>query len=218
MGVGGLLRAWRRRRRLSQLSLALETGMSARHLSFVETGRSRPSREVVLQLAERLDVPLRERNVLLLAAGYAPAYRRTALEAGEMAPVRDALELILSGHEPFPAVVLDRWWDLVSANRAARAILTEGLGPELLAPPVNLLRVVLHPDGLASRIANLAQYSAHLLDRVHHRPTSPATPSWPRSTTSSVATRGSAPSRPPSWTPPVSCSSPSSFAGARAES
>jgi transcriptional regulator with XRE-family HTH domain len=169
VGVGRLLQGWRRRRRLSQLSLALETGLSARHLSFVETGRTRPSREVVLRLAERLEVPLRERNVLLLAAGYAPIYRRTALDATEMAPLRQTLDQILARHEPFPAVVLDRCWDLVSANQAARAILTGGLGPELLRPPVNILRGFLHPEGLAPRIANLREYSAHLLDRVHQQ-------------------------------------------------
>jgi transcriptional regulator with XRE-family HTH domain len=165
-GVGGLLREWRRRRRLSQLDVALGAAVSARHLSFVETGRSRPSRELVLHLAERLDVPLRERNDLLLAAGFAPVYRQTDLDAEEMAPVREALERILAGHEPFPAVVVNRRWDLVSANRAALAILGEGVAPELLAPPLNTLRVCLHPDGLAPRIVNLAQYSAHLLDHL----------------------------------------------------
>jgi transcriptional regulator with XRE-family HTH domain len=169
VGVGPLLRGWRRRRRLSQLTLALETGLSTRHLSFVETGRIRPGREVLLRLADRLEVPLRERNVLLLAAAYAPIYRRTALDATEMAPVRDALEQILAGNEPFPAVVIDRRWELVSANRAATAVLTEGLEPELLAPPPSILRVLLHPDGLAPRIANLPEYSAHLLDRVRQQ-------------------------------------------------
>src|SRR2546426_4922964 len=118
-GVGGLLRDWRQRRRLSQLDLAVEAEVSARHLSFVETGRSRPSRELLLHLAEHLDVPLRERNALLLAAGYAPIYHETPLTADEMAPVRHALEKILASHEPFPALVVDRHWDLVSANQAA---------------------------------------------------------------------------------------------------
>src|SRR4051812_46071626 len=149
-GVGGLLRDWRQRRRLSQLDLAVEAEVSPRHLSFVETGRSRPSRELLLHLAEHLDVPLRERNALLLAAGYAPVYQQTSLDAPEMAPVRDALDKILTGHEPFPAVVVDRRWDLVSANGPAMAILTDGVAPELLVPPVNALRVSLHPDGLAS--------------------------------------------------------------------
>jgi transcriptional regulator with XRE-family HTH domain len=167
-GVGGLLRDWRRRR-LTQLDVALEAAVSARHLSFVETGRSRPSRELVLHLAEHLDVPLRERNALLLAAGYAPVYRQTALDATEMAPVRDALDRILAGHEPFPALVVDRRWDLVSGNRPAMGILAGGVAPELLVPPVNTLRVCLHPDGLAPRIVNLAEYGAHLLDRLHRQ-------------------------------------------------
>jgi transcriptional regulator with XRE-family HTH domain len=165
-GVGPLLRDWRRHRRLSQLDLAVEAEVSARHLSFVETGRSRPSRELVLHLAEHLDVPLRDRNSLLLAAGYAPVYRETSLDANEMAPVRDAIDKILTGHEPFPAVVVDRRWDLVSGNRPAMAILTEGVAPQLLEPPVNTLRVSLHPDGLARRIRNFGEYSAHLVHRI----------------------------------------------------
>src|ERR1700730_5200422 len=140
-----MLRDWRRHRRLSQLDLAIEAEVSTRHLSFVETGRSRPSRELLLHLAEHLDVPLRERNSLLLAAGYAPAYRQTSLDDTEMAPVRDAIDKILAGHEPFPVVVVDRRWDLVSGNRPAMLILTEGVAPELLEPPVNTLRVSLHP-------------------------------------------------------------------------
>jgi transcriptional regulator with XRE-family HTH domain len=165
-GVGDLLRDWRQRRRRSQLDLAVEAEVSARHLSFVETGRSKPSRELLLHLAEHLDVPLRERNALLLAAGYAPVYPERPLDAGDMAPVRAALDKILAGHEPFPAVIVDRHWDLVSANAPALAVLTEGVAAELLAPPVNALRVSLHPDGLAPRIANLAEYSAHLLVRL----------------------------------------------------
>src|SRR2546423_7842101 len=167
--VGGLLRAWRQQRRLSQLDLAVEADVSPRHLSFVETGRSRPSRELLLHLAEHLDVPLRDRNTLLLAAGFAPAYRETGLDAGEMAPVRDALEKILASHEPFPAIIVDRRWNLVSGNRPAMAVLTDGVAAELLAPPVNALRVSLHPDGLAPRIANLAEYSGHLLSRLHRQ-------------------------------------------------
>jgi transcriptional regulator with XRE-family HTH domain len=163
--LGTLLRDWRRRRRLSQLDLALEAGVSARHLSFLETGRSRPSREMVLHLAERLDVPLRDRNNLLLAAGFAPAFGERGLEAPELAPVRDAIGLVLAGHEPYPAVVVDRWWDLVAAN-ASVALFTEGVAPELLEPPVNVLRLALHPDGTAPRIANLAELRAHLLDRL----------------------------------------------------
>jgi transcriptional regulator with XRE-family HTH domain len=166
-GAGPLLREWRRRRRLSQLDLSVEAEVSARHLSFVETGRSKPSRELLLHLAEHLDVPLRDRNALLLAAGYAPDYRETPLEAAEMAPVRDALDRILAGHEPFPAVIVDRRWTLVAANGPALAVLTEGVAPELLEPPVNTLRVSLHPNGIAPRIANLAEYGAHLLTLVH---------------------------------------------------
>ena len=165
-GAGGLLREWRRRRRLSQLELSLEAAVSARHLSFVETGRAKPSRELLLHLAAHLDVPLRERNALLLAAGYAPLYRESALDGEEAAPVRAALEAILSGHEPYPAVVVDRRWDLVSANRPALGILSDGVAPALLGPPANALRVTLHPEGLAPRIVNLGQYSAHLLERL----------------------------------------------------
>jgi transcriptional regulator with XRE-family HTH domain len=165
-GVGPLLRDWRQRRRRSQLDLASEAEVSPRHLSFVETGRSRPSRELLLHLADHLDVPLRERNTLLLAAGYAPSYHQTAMDAVEMQPVRDALDKILAGHDPYPAVVVDRRWDLVTANTAALTILSEGIAPELLTPPVNAMRVSLHPDGLASRIVNFEEYSDHLLTRL----------------------------------------------------
>ena len=164
-GVGPLLRDWRTRRRRSQMELALDAEVSARHLSFVETGRSRPSRELVLHLAEHLEVPLRERNALLLAAGYAPAYAERALGDDAMAPVRDALERLLKGHEPFPAVAVDRQWELVAGNGPAIAML-EGVATELLAPPANTLRISLHPDGLAPRIENLAEYSSHLLGLV----------------------------------------------------
>ena len=150
--VGDLLRDWRRRRRLSQLDVSLDAAVSARHLSFVETGRSKPSRELVLHLAEHLDVPLRERNALLLAAGYAPAYGETPLDAEAMAPVRAALDKVLAGQRPTRRVIVDRRWDLVTANAPALAILAEGVAPELLAPPANTLRVCLHPDGLAPRI------------------------------------------------------------------
>jgi transcriptional regulator with XRE-family HTH domain len=166
-GVGQLLKDWRQRRRVSQLDLALEAEVSARHLSFVETGRSRPSRELLLHLAEHLDVPLRERNALLLAAGYAPVYRETPLDAEAMAPVQRALDKVLASHEPFPAVIVDRHWDIVSINRPGVDILTEGVSAELLAPPANALRISLHPEGLAPRIANLIEYSDHLLTRLH---------------------------------------------------
>lgn len=164
--VGDLLREWRERRRRSQLDLALDTEISTRHLSFVETGRSKPSRELVLHLAEHLDVPLRERNALLLAAGYAPAYPERSLEDEAMAPVRDAVDQILTGHEPFPAIVVDQRWDLVAANTPAMAAMTAGVDPALLAAPVNTLRLCVHPDGLAPRIVNFAQYSGHLLTRL----------------------------------------------------
>jgi len=167
--VGDLLRDWRQRRRLSQLDLALEAQVSARHLSFVETGRSQPSRELVIDLAEQLEVPLRERNVMLLAAGYAPVYRETPLDTQEMAPVRQALDRLLGGHEPFPAVVTDRRWDLISANRPAQALLSGGVAPDLLDPPINTLRVTLHPGGLAPRIVNFAEYSAHLMEQLHRQ-------------------------------------------------
>ena len=168
-GVGTLLRDWRRQRHLSQLDLAGTAEVSTKHLSFVETGRAKPSRELVLHLAEHLDVPLRERNTLLLAAGYAPVYQQTSLDAEEMTPVRDALDRILQSHEPFPAIVVDRRWDLVAANAPALMILTDGVAPALLAPPANALRVSLHPDGLGPRIRNLGPYGAHILQRLHRQ-------------------------------------------------
>jgi transcriptional regulator with XRE-family HTH domain len=167
-GVGPLLRDWRRRRRLSQLDLALEAGVSARHLSFVETGRSRPSADMVLQLAEQLDVPLRNRNQLLLAAGHAPVFEQHDLEDPEMAPVRRAIDLILDGHDPYPAVVIDRAWEMLGANRAV-ALLIAGVAPDLLKPPVNVLRLSLHPDGVAPRIVNLGEWRGHLLDRLERQ-------------------------------------------------
>jgi transcriptional regulator with XRE-family HTH domain len=167
--VGSLLRDWRRRRHLSQLDVAVGAEVSHRHLSFVETGRSKPSRELVLHLAEHLDVPLRERNDLLLAAGYAPLYGRTSLDAAAMAPVRAALDKILAGHEPYPAVVVDRRWDLVSANPSALRILASGVSATLLQPPANVLRISLHPDGMAPRILNFDEYAGHLVDRLHRQ-------------------------------------------------
>ena len=166
--AGQLIRAWRMRRRMSQLDLASTAGVSARHLSFVETGRSRPSRAMVLHLAENLDVPLRERNPLLLAAGYAPTYQATDFAAPEMASVRDAVERLLAAHDPYPAILVDRRWELVSANAAA-AVLVDGVAPELLAPPCNVLRTSLHPQGLAPRIINLAQWSAHIIDNLRRQ-------------------------------------------------
>lgn len=163
--IGDHLREWRQRRRLSQLDLALDAEISARHLSFLETGRSRPSREMVLRLAERLEVPLRERNQLLLAAGYAPAYPQRPLADPVLGPARAAVEAILTGHEPYPALAVDRHWQLVAANRAVAPLLA-GSAAALLAPPVNVLRLSLHPDGLAPRIANLPEWHAHVLARL----------------------------------------------------
>ncbi|QEC49009.1 helix-turn-helix transcriptional regulator [Baekduia soli] len=163
--VGQLLRGWRDRRRLSQMELALEADVSTRHLSFLETGRARPSRAMIIRLAEHLEVPLRERNDLLLAAGFAPAYPQTELDDGRMALVRDAVRRVLAGHDPYPALVVDRRWELLEAN-AGLALLLEGIDPAQLQPPVNALRLSLHPDGLAPRIANLAQWRAHILDRL----------------------------------------------------
>jgi transcriptional regulator with XRE-family HTH domain len=165
--VGALLREWRQRRRLSQFELALRANVSSRHVSFVETGRSRPSAEMVLRLAEELAVPLRQRNDLLLAAGYAPAFTHRELNAPELGPVRQAIEEVLSGHEPYPALVVDHHWGLVAANRAL-GVLTEGVAAFLLEPPVNVLRLCLHPEGLAPRIVNLQPWRAHLLERVAH--------------------------------------------------
>jgi transcriptional regulator with XRE-family HTH domain len=163
--IGPLLRDWRQRRHLSQLDLALDAGVSARHVSFIETGRSRPSPQMVLHLADQLDVPLRDRNQLLLAAGYAPIYRERSLEEPEMEPVRNALDAVLTGHEPYPAAVVDRNWNLVAANRSIE-ILTAGIAPELMEPPVNVLRASLHPDGMAPRIVNLGEWRHHLLERL----------------------------------------------------
>jgi transcriptional regulator with XRE-family HTH domain len=163
--AGQLLREWRVRRNVSQLRLASGAAVSARHLSFIETGRARPSREMLLHLADRLEVPLRERNRLLLAGGYAPAFGERALESEEMAPVRGALQRFLAVHEPYPAVVVDRRWNLVLANSAVE-LLTEGVAPELLEPPVNALRATLHPEGMAPRILNFEEWSGHLLHRL----------------------------------------------------
>jgi transcriptional regulator with XRE-family HTH domain len=163
--VGTLLRDWRQRRRLSQLDLALEAGVSTRHLSFVETGRSRPSPEMVLTLADQLQVPLRERNQLLLAAGYAPRYRARSLDDPDLAHVRAALGRVLAGHEPYPAIAIDRCWNLVMSNSALDPLL-EGIAPELLVPPANALRLALHPDGLAPRILNFGEWRGHLLARI----------------------------------------------------
>jgi len=166
--VGGLLREWRQRRRLSQLDLAIQADISARHLSFVETGRSRPTSAMILRLTEHLDVPLRERNTLLLAGGYAPAYPEHPLDGQDLAAVRAALRRVLSGHEPYPALVVNRWWELLDCNTPV-GVLTEPVAAHLLAPPVNVLRLSLHPDGMAPHIVNLAEWRAHLLDRLRRQ-------------------------------------------------
>ncbi len=166
--VGQLLREWRERRRLSQLELSLQADISTRHLSFVETGRSRPTPEMIVRLTEQLDIPLRERNQLLLAGGYAPAYPQHGLDAPELASIRSALRQVLAAQQPFPAVVLNRWWEMLDANPAI-APLVDGCAPDLLVPPVNVLRLSLHPEGMASRIVNLGQWRAHLLEQLHRR-------------------------------------------------
>jgi transcriptional regulator with XRE-family HTH domain len=168
MHAGDLIREWRQRRRLSQLDLAIAANVSSRHLSFVETGRSRPTSEMILHLAEHLDVPLRDRNALLLAGGFAPAYPERGLAEPELHAVKNALKRVLDGHEPYPAAVVNRWWELVDAN-AGIALFTGDVRPELLEPPVNVLRLSLHPDGMAPRIANLPEWRAHLLARLHRQ-------------------------------------------------
>lgn len=164
---GGLLRAWRERRRLTQLDLAVAADVSTRHLSFLETGRANPSREMALVLAEHLDIPLRERNELLHAAGFAPAFPRRPLRAPEMAPVSDAIEQVLHGHEPYPAVAVDRYWDVVAMNTAA-AVFADGVEADLLGPPINVYRLSLHPRGMAPRIANFPEFAHHLLRQLRH--------------------------------------------------
>jgi transcriptional regulator with XRE-family HTH domain len=166
--VGTLLREWRRRRRMTQMDLALESGISPRHLSFVETGRAQPSREMLMRLSEQLEVPLRERNALLLAAGFAPLYRERPLQDAALEAARKAIGVVLEAHKPFPAFALDRHWNMVASNGALPQ-LYEGVAPELLQPPVNALRISLHPRGLAPRIANLAEWRAHLLSRLRRQ-------------------------------------------------
>ncbi|MER6415646.1 helix-turn-helix domain-containing protein [Streptomyces humidus] len=167
-GVGPLLRAWRERRRMSQLELALSADSSARHISFVETGRSRPSEEMVLRLAERLDVPVRERNSLLLAAGYAPRYPQTPLDDPALDALRTGLERLLLGYEPYPALVMDARYDVVAANRGITMLL-EGVPESLLTPPLNAMRLTLHPQGLAPRIRNLPEWRGHLLAQMERQ-------------------------------------------------
>ncbi len=166
--VGDILREWRQRRRLSQLDLAMEADISTRHLSFLETGRSRPSRDMVLHLAERLDVPLRDRNLLLHAAGYATVFPERPLDDPALQVARQAIDQVLAGHEPFPALAVDRHWTLVTANAASQRLMAD-VDAALLQPPVNVLRLSLHPAGLAPRTENLAEWRAHLLSRLRHQ-------------------------------------------------
>ena len=158
---GDLLRNWRQFRRISQLDLALNADVSTRHISFIETGRSQPSRNMLLHLAEQLDIPLRDRNDLLVAAGYAPVYSDVSLDDPARNAAREAIDMVLTGHEPYPAIAIDRHWNLVNANRAI-GILLEGIAPEMLEPPVNVLRLSLHPEGLAPRILDPAPWRRHV--------------------------------------------------------
>ncbi|MFF4211712.1 helix-turn-helix domain-containing protein [Streptomyces sp. NPDC001796] len=167
-GIGPLLRGWRERRRVSQLELALRAGSSARHISFIETGRSRPSEEMVLRLAEHLEVPVRERNALLLAAGYAPHYPETPLDDPSMEALRAGVERLLQGYEPYPALVVDATYEVVAANRGI-AMFLEGVPDRLLTPPLNAMRLTLHPEGLAPRIRNLAEWRGHLLAQMERQ-------------------------------------------------
>jgi transcriptional regulator with XRE-family HTH domain len=166
--VGGLIREWRRRRRLSQLDLACDAGISTRHLSFVETGRAHPSRDMLLHLSEQLEVPVRERNVLLVAAGYAPIFPERPLDDPALAAARAAVDLVLERQKPYPAFALDRHWNIVASN-AALPELYEGVAPDLLQRPVNAMRLSLHPRGLAPRVVNLVEWRAHLLHRLRHQ-------------------------------------------------
>jgi transcriptional regulator with XRE-family HTH domain len=166
--IGNHLRDWRQRRRLSQLDLACEANISPRHLSFVETGRSMPSRDMILHLAEQLQIPMRERNVLLVAAGYAPVFVERSLDDPALAAMRGAIDLVLEGHKPYPAFAINRHWQIVSSNSALPQ-LYEGVAPHLLERPVNAMRLSLHPDGLAPRITNLPEWRAHLIDRLRQQ-------------------------------------------------
>lgn len=165
VNFGDQLRGWRQLRRLSQLDLSFDARLSSRHLSFLETGRARPSRELVLRLTEQLDVPLRNRNALLLAAGFAPVYAERSLEDPDLAAARVAIDKILKGHEPFPALAVDRHWNMIAANASLAPLIGE-VAPDLLTPPVNVLRLSLHPQGIAPRILNLGEWKAHLVGRL----------------------------------------------------
>ncbi len=165
---GDQLRTWRQRRRMSQLDLASEAGISTRHLSFVETGRASPSREMVLQLAEHLELPLREQNAFLVAAGFAPRFGERTFDDPDLAAARSAVDMVLKGHQPNPALAIDRRWTLINANDAALRLMA-GIAPSLLAPPANVLRASLHPDGLAARIVNLNEWRAHIFARLERQ-------------------------------------------------
>jgi transcriptional regulator with XRE-family HTH domain len=168
--VGSLLREWRVRRHLTQLELALDAGVSARHLSFVETGRSKPGRELLLRVLERLEVPFREQNRLLLAAGHAPGFPERPLDGPDLTPVREALDAILLGHEPYPAVAVDRTWNLIAANSAMFGLFESvEIDPALLGPPINVMRVGLHPQGLGPLYMNLPNWHAHWLERLRRQ-------------------------------------------------
>ncbi|MBL1100897.1 helix-turn-helix domain-containing protein [Streptomyces coffeae] len=164
-GVGELLRGWRTRRRISQLELALRADSSSRHISFIETGRSRPSQEMVLRLADHLEVPMRERNALLLAAGYAPLYPERSVDDPSMGTLREGMERLLTGYEPYPALVMNGTYEVQAANRGI-AMLMEGVARHLLVPPLNAMRITLHPEGMAPRIRNFREWRAHLLDQM----------------------------------------------------
>ncbi len=174
-GVGQLLRDWRTNRRMSQLDLATQAGVSARHVSFLETGRSRPTREMILRLAGELGVPLRSQNELLLAGGFAPAYAESELGGPPLAAVLSSLRAVLAGHAPYPALLVDRHWTMVDANDAV-ARLTGGCAAWLLEPPINVLRLSLHPEGMAPRIGNLAEWRTHVLHRLDQQVAATADP------------------------------------------
>lgn len=165
---GGLFKSWREARRISQLALAVDAEVSQKHLSFIESGRATPSREMVLRLSEHLDIPLRERNHLLLAAGYAPLYLECELDEPALAMARRAIDVVLRGHEPCPALAVDRQWNMVSHNSAVMPLVA-GCAPFLLAPPVNVMRLSLHPEGLSRRIRNLSEWRGHLLERLRRQ-------------------------------------------------
>jgi transcriptional regulator with XRE-family HTH domain len=165
---GEQLRDWRQRRRLSQFDLASEAELSTRHLSFVETGRAKPSRDMVMRLSEALELPLRSRNALLIAAGFAPSFPERPLDDASQSQARLLVQRILDAHMPFPAIAVDRHWHLAAHNPAAGALMA-GIAPHLLEPPVNVLRISLHPEGLAPRIANLAEWKRHILERLRHQ-------------------------------------------------